>query len=142
MEYAVRPLWKDFVYFSHQLEGIQWMLQKEIEGTVVPNRNLSANVTVRGGFQCDDMGLGKTIQIAAVMYNNIMLKTLLIAPLAMLSTWSDVCKRMGMHVYEVENGEWVCKSDPNVSVPVRFIKNTPQYILLITKRCITRAHCF
>lgn len=140
MEYAVRPLWKDFVYFSHQLEGIQWMLQKEIEGTVVPNRNLSANVTVRGGFQCDDMGLGKTIQIAAVMYNNIMLKTLLIAPLAMLSTWSDVCKRMGMHVYEVENGEWVCKSDPNVSVPVRFIKKHPAvYITNYEKMYNSRA---
>jgi SNF2 family DNA or RNA helicase len=95
----IHPLWKGFTYFAHQLEGIEWMLEKETKGTKVPNCNYSSHVTVYGGLQCDDMGLGKTIQIASVIYNNIVDTTLLIAPLAMLSTWSEVCQRMGVAVY-------------------------------------------
>ena len=64
------PLWKDFSYFSHQEDGIRWMLEKEKTGTEVPTRDGKDVVVVRGGFQCDDMGLGKTIQITATMANN------------------------------------------------------------------------
>ena len=65
----IKPLWKDFSYFPHQLEGIEWMLDKEQNGTIVPDRN-NKDVIVHGGLQCDDMGLGKTIQIASVIINN------------------------------------------------------------------------
>jgi len=101
------------------------MLEKEITGTLVPNRDYSMQIRIHGGFQCDDMGLGKTIQMAATMYNNLVERTLLIAPLAMISTWSEVCLRIGMRVYEIENGQWTCKNDIDAPVPMRFVKKHP-----------------
>ncbi len=87
MASKIKPLWAGFSYFQHQTDGINWMLDKEINGTSVPNRDGSATTLVRGGFQCDDMGLGKTIQITSVIINNPKPFTLLIAPLAMIETW-------------------------------------------------------
>ena len=77
------PLWNGFTYFEHQTVGIDWMLDKERNGTEVPTRDKKGTVVVRGGFQCDDMGLGKTIQMVATMANNRVRSTLLLAPLAM-----------------------------------------------------------
>jgi len=106
---SVRPLWKDFTYFSHQIDGINWMLDKEINGIQVP-------LTVRGGLQCDDMGLGKTIQIASVIINNYKPNTLIIAPLAMIETWSSLLQRAGCAVYEVSE-TWKLMNDPTKPVP-------------------------
>jgi SNF2 family DNA or RNA helicase len=123
---SLRPLWTDFSYFQHQLEGINWMLGKEIDGTSIPNlpSGNTANVLVRGGFQCDDMGLGKTIQISSVIVNNPLPCTLLIAPLAMIRTWSDVLQRTGCAVYEIVGNIWnlVGQQQP---IPRHFIKNRP-----------------
>lgn len=124
----IRPLWSDFSYFQHQLDGIKWMLEKEIDGTLVPNRDGTSNVLVRGGFQCDDMGLGKTIQITSVIVNNPKPSTLLIAPLAMIDTWSGVLQRAGCAVYEVDKDEenpWKLMNDSNSPIPRHFIKNRP-----------------
>ena len=119
------PLWKDFSYFEHQEKGIRWMLEKEKEGTEVPTRDGKGEVLVRGGFQCDDMGLGKTIQIAATMINHAKKQTLLIAPLAMIETWAEVCQRAGMVVYEVVKGAWVKRDGTATTVPRHFMKCRP-----------------
>jgi len=90
---------------------------------MVSNRN-NGNVLVRGGFQCDDMGLGKTMQMAAVMANNPVKKTVLLAPLAMLDTWADVCKKIGMRVYEVDSKDkhtWVLQNSES-GIPRHFMK--------------------
>jgi len=120
MPSKIRPLWTDFTYFPHQLEGINWMLDKEINGTPVPNKDGTMNVLVRGGFQCDDMGLGKTIQITSAIINNIQPLTLLIAPLAMIDTWSNILQKVGCAVYEVDKGAtipWKLMNDPDAPVP-------------------------
>jgi len=114
------PLWKGFTYFPHQLEGIAWMLHKERQGVMVPTRDYRQAVHIRGGFQCDDMGLGKTIQMAAVMYHHVLPNTLLIAPLAMVHTWTEVCQRMGLPVYLIEKGAWVRQTSQVVAT--RFLK--------------------
>jgi SNF2 family DNA or RNA helicase len=121
------PLWKDFSYFTHQEDGIRWMLEKEKTGTSVPTRDGKDAVVVRGGFQCDDMGLGKTIQIAATMANHPKKATLLIAPLAMIETWAEVCQRAGMKVYEVVKGEWALRVVPygDGAIPRHFMKCRP-----------------
>ena len=123
---SLRPLWTDFSYFQHQLEGIQWMLNKEINGTSIPNSNSdnTSTVLVRGGLQCDEMGLGKTIQITSVIVNNPLPCTLLIAPLAMIGTWSDVLQKTGCAVYEIVGNTWnlVGGGQP---IPRHFIKNRP-----------------
>ena len=122
---TIKPLWTNFSYFSHQKEGIQWMLDKERIGTSVPRKN-GENIIVKGGIQCDDMGLGKTIQMTAVIANNIVKNTLLIAPLAMIDTWSDVCLRAGMAVYQVDKKKktWVLQNKGS-AVPMHFIKCRP-----------------
>ena len=124
----IRPLWSDFSYFQHQLDGINWMLDKEINGTLVSNRDGTMNTRIFGGFQCDDMGLGKTIQITAAIVNNAKPSTLLIAPLAMIDTWSSVLQRAGCAVYEVDKGAsnpWKLMNDPATPIPRYFIKNRP-----------------
>ena len=123
----IKPLWNNFSYFTHQIDGIKWMLDKEINGTEVEDRN-NINVTIRGGVQCDDMGLGKTIQIASVIINNPLPNTVLIAPLAMIDTWSSVLQRAGCTVYEVSKSTWTLMNDPTIPVsrkkrPVVYISN-------------------
>lgn len=103
----LKPLWRGFSYFPHQLHGIRWMLEKECDGTVISQSSPAAPAglvqgkVVRGGFQCDDMGLGKTIQVASVIVNRPQPHTLLFAPLAMLDTWTSVLQRAGCVVYQV-----------------------------------------
>jgi SNF2 family DNA or RNA helicase len=119
--YKIRPLWKGFTYFEHQVEGINWMLDKEIKGTSVPTRDGASEVLVRGGFQCDDMGLGKTMQIASVILNNPKPLTLLIAPLAMIDTWSSVLQKVGCIVYEADpklEDPWKRMNDPEAPMPL------------------------
>jgi len=128
MASKIRPLWTGFSYFQHQLDGINWMLDKEINGTVVSGRNGTSTVLVRGGFQCDDMGLGKTIQITSVIVNNPKLQTLLIAPLAMIDTWSSVLQKAGCAVYEIDKGAsnpWKLMNDTDAPLPRHFTKLRP-----------------
>jgi len=104
------------------------MLDKEINGTSVPNKSGTVDVLVRGGFQCDDMGLGKTIQITSVIVNNIKPFTLIIAPLAMIDTWSNILQKVGCAVYEVDKSStnpWKLMNDPDTPIPNHFIKNRP-----------------
>ena len=118
---SIKPLYKGFSYFEHQITGVQWMLDKERNGTQVSYDNIKKDV--RGGFQCDDMGLGKTIQMAGVMVNNAVKKTVLIAPLAMLDTWATICKQIGMLVYEVDSKKkaWAL-TNPKCGIPQHFMK--------------------
>jgi SNF2 family DNA or RNA helicase len=118
------PLWATFTYFIHQIVGINWMLTKERKGTTVPNGNKDGNATVFGGLQCDDMGLGKTIQICGTMVNNPLPGTLLLAPLAMVETWTSICDRSGFRVFNMEKGKWVC-ANPLTIVPEHFSKMCP-----------------
>ena len=102
------------------------MLKKETVGTEVPTRDGKDVVMVHGGFQCDDMGLGKTIQITATMANHVKKQTLLIAPLAMIETWAEVCQRAGMIVFEVNHGAWVKRQGASTTIPRHFMKCRPE----------------
>jgi SNF2 family DNA or RNA helicase len=113
---SLRPLWTGFQYFQHQVDGIRWMMEKEEIGTDVWNRKETDLVTVYGGLQCDEMGLGKTIQIVATIVNHPLKLTLLLAPLAMVETWSQVCRRAGLRVYQPVSGAWECVN-PQDPVP-------------------------
>jgi len=120
----MRPLWNSFTYFAHQEEGVEWMLKKEISGTIVSKSDGTNRTTVYGGFQCDDMGLGKTIQIVSVLVNNPKRLTLIVAPLAMIDTWSTICDAAGMNVFQLKKHDWV-QTNPDVEIPDYFIKMQP-----------------
>jgi SNF2 family DNA or RNA helicase len=139
-----KPLWNGFTYFPHQLSGIDWMLEKELVGTQVSLRNKEGTTLVKGGFQCDDMGLGKTIQMTAVMVNHVVKKTLLIAPLSMIDTWSTICKRAGMAVFEVDKKKkdtWTLqnKSSP---IPMCFVKKRPAVYISNYEKLYTTTSLF
>lgn len=90
----------------HQVEGVQWMIDKEIG---VPKRKGPAP---KGGILADDMGLGKTIQSMTLILTNarpaldakpehkgqklpgeaVSKSTLVVAPLALIKQWEDEIK--------------------------------------------------
>lgn len=121
-EKPLRPLWSPFTYFPHQETGIRWMLDRERIGTRVEDKE------IRGGCQCDDMGLGKTIQMISTMVNHILPSTLLLAPVAMLETWTDACQHAGLTVYHLTDCEWTYV--PSLyPIPTAFIKKKPAVYL-------------
>lgn len=102
------------------------MLEKERVGTWVPLRDGKTEVCVRGGLQCDDMGLGKTIQTMAVMANHVVPSTLMLAPLAMIDTWTQIALSSGFEVFEASTGqggaEWIRMNPVDESVPLCFLR--------------------
>jgi SNF2 family DNA or RNA helicase len=81
------PLWDDFSYKSHQIIGINWMIERE-------------KARIPGGILCDEMGLGKTIQMVGLLKNgiNTCKQSLLVAPVAVLDQWAAIVTRSGMRV--------------------------------------------
>ena len=55
--------------YPHQIEGVNWMLERE-----------HASVGPKGGFLCDEMGLGKTAQLVTVIKRNKTGPTLVVVP--------------------------------------------------------------
>jgi SNF2 family DNA or RNA helicase len=97
----LKPTWADASYAEHQAEGIEWMLNQEMNGCeVVPDTPL-----VRGGILGDEMGLGKTIQSLALIVNSKVSKTLIITPLAVRKQWEDAALRCNLNVFTAEK-EW------------------------------------
>lgn len=99
---ALKPLWKDFTYFAHQPAAIEWMMRQESEGV-----NINGN-TVYGGLLGDEMGLGKTIEVAGLIKNRPVGRTLILGPLAVIPTWASVLERSGVTVWTIKKGLWVC----------------------------------
>jgi SNF2 family DNA or RNA helicase len=126
MEKPLRPLWLPFTYFPHQETGIRWMLEKELVGT--PIASCVGDITLRGGCQCDDMGLGKTIQMISTMVNHVLPTTLLLAPVAMIETWTDACQHAGLAVYHLTDCAWTYVPSP-YPIPSSFIKRKPAVYL-------------
>ncbi len=100
---SIKPLWTDFNYFSHQPEAIEWMMKKEQEGTTI------RGVPIFGGILGDEMGLGKTIEMAGLIKNRPMRRTLILTPLAVIGSWSSVLERSGFSVFTFKNGGWVAQ---------------------------------
>jgi SNF2 family DNA or RNA helicase len=67
-------------YLAHQETGVRWMMEREREDAPV----------CRGGILGDDMGLGKTFQTIGLLKNSpYALRTLIICPPALMSSWTD-----------------------------------------------------
>jgi SNF2 family DNA or RNA helicase len=114
------PLWDGFRYFDHQVDGIRWMLDKELCGTLVEAKKPSdLPVLVRGGFQCDEMGLGKTIQVVATMIHHPLPLTILLVPVAMIDTWTSICQRVGFPIYHAVAHDWVPLASNSRVLPTR-----------------------
>ena len=89
------PLWNGFRYQEHQLQGVQWMMERE---ALEPS----------GGLLCDEMGLGKTIQVLGLINQTKPNATLLLAPLCTLNQWQETAERCGFCVWRCHSSktEW------------------------------------
>ena len=90
----------------HQVEGVEWCLQNEVEGHVIGDASgdaSGANV-VRGGLIADEMGLGKTMQMIGVMLCNFKRHTLIVLPRALLEQWENVFRATTGHRVLVYHG--------------------------------------
>lgn len=87
------------------MEGVQWMLNQELNGYTVTNQG--EDYVVRGGILGDEMGLGKTIQSLALIVNGPGKKTLIVGPLAVCKQWEEALLRCNVNVFVVEKSCWV-----------------------------------
>ncbi len=62
---------------EHQLEGIEWVL----------NRERNPTLGSAGGFLCDEMGLGKTILMIGAMVLNPKAHNLVVLPKSLMDQW-------------------------------------------------------
>ena len=76
---------------KHQIEGVKWCLEKELQGTTIYKQN------IRGGIIADDMGLGKTIQMLGIIVANIKPHTLIVLPRSLLEQWTNIFIKMLGH---------------------------------------------
>lgn len=97
---SLTPLWSGFHYQSHQVAGVQWMVEREA-------------LTPSGGILCDEMGLGKTIQVLGLMKETKANATLLIGPLCTLDQWQQTAERCGFCVWRCHSAksEWELPSN-------------------------------
>jgi SNF2 family DNA or RNA helicase len=110
----VQPLWKGFIYQPHQVEGIQWMLDRERQ---IPS----------GGILCDEMGLGKTIQMIGLMNESKGKneKTLLVGPLAVLDQWQTTAITAGFQIWTSHptKARWILSSKKEEDKPQLYLVN-------------------
>jgi SNF2 family DNA or RNA helicase len=99
----LKATWSGAVYAKHQEEGIQWMLNQELNGYTVPG----TDYVVRGGMLGDEMGLGKTIQSLALVVNGRGITTLIIGPLAVCKQWEEAAIRCGVNIFTIQKNTWV-----------------------------------
>jgi SNF2 family DNA or RNA helicase len=115
-------LWTDFSYKSHQITGVEWMLQRE-------------SAEHPGGLLCDEMGLGKTIEVLGCIVNNSVRNTLLLCPKAVISQWVDAAIRSSLNVCLYRKGKkagiWNPPEDYFPDRPFLFITN---YEKLLSKK--------
>ena len=70
---------------NHQEQGVKWCLSRELQ--------MQPICGVRGGFVADEMGLGKTIMIIGAMVCNVVEKTLIVVPPALIDQWAREVER-------------------------------------------------
>lgn len=79
---------------DYQLEGVTWCVEREI-GVMLNGAGTGVGVDagttgrkfIRGGIVADEMGLGKTIMMLGICLSNMMPKTLIVLPFALLDQW-------------------------------------------------------
>ena len=75
---------------GYQLEGVTWCVEREM-GVMLDCVDMSTGTTgrkfIRGGIVADEMGLGKTIMMLGICISNMMPKTLIVLPFALLDQW-------------------------------------------------------
>ncbi len=113
------PLWQGFVYQSHQIQGVRWMIEREA-------------LTPSGGVLCDEMGLGKTIQVLGLIKESKSNATLILGPLCTLDQWQETAEKCGFCV-------WRCHSTKEEwELPTNFRPGAKHLYIVNYERAIAR----
>ena len=75
---------------KHQVDGVRWCLLNE--------HHPSSPYGVRGGLVADEMGLGKTNTMIGLIMANVMSRTLVVVPPALLDQWRRALLVFGLDV--------------------------------------------
>jgi SNF2 family DNA or RNA helicase len=75
---------------KHQVDGVRWCLLNE--------HHPSSPYCVRGGLVADEMGLGKTNTMIGLIMANVMSRTLVVVPPALLDQWRRALLVFGLDV--------------------------------------------
>jgi len=89
--------YKGFNYLDHQKDGIQWMIERELESAL----------WCRGGILGDDMGLGKTWQCVGLIVNAPRAHSLIVAPPVLIGQWSAALTQSGISVRKLVGAKWI-----------------------------------
>ena len=86
---------------EHQKEGIDWCLDRENNEGIISG--------VRGGILADEMGLGKTTVMLGTVVSNLVTRTLVVLPLALLDQWKKIVQDWGIPlvVYHGDNKKFI-----------------------------------
>ena len=100
--------------YPHQIEGITWMLEREL-----------SELPVKGGLLCDDPGLGKTIQTLGLIKSNTKGgRQLIICPVSLMEQWRSVAAKIFPDKriipchgsYSFKNVSEIQKRDPFITI--------------------------
>ena len=80
----------------HQAEGVEWMVANETRP--------SPPMHCRGGFIADEMGLGKTIMMIGTLLANLLTRTLIVLPPALVEQWYREIHRTTGHRAVIYHG--------------------------------------
>lgn len=75
----------DFAYHPHQVEGIEWMMDRETDGRYCD-----------GGILADEMGLGKTWETVGLLLNRPVPVSMILVPPVLQSQWAEVLEKSGI----------------------------------------------
>jgi SNF2 family DNA or RNA helicase len=95
-----------FNYLEHQKDGIQWMVERELEGAL----------WCRGGILGDDMGLGKTWQCVGLLVNAPKARSLIVAPPVLIGQWFVALTQSGIAVRKLVGAKWIGSLDASVTL--------------------------
>ena len=97
MTAAIIAPYAGFKYLEHQVEGVQWMMEREVEGSP----------WCRGGILGDDMGLGKTWQTIGLLVNAPVAQTLIVAPPVLIGQWASALAQSNITCCTLRGGKWI-----------------------------------
>lgn len=102
-----------FTFLPHQESGVKWMISKETICDDDGCGQIRGNGCL-GGILADDMGLGKTWQTIGLIMNNLVAKTLIVAPPVLISQWQDALMKSGLSVSLFWDKKWKGSCDAAV----------------------------
>ncbi len=98
------------VPLKHQLEGIEWILKREVSDHC--------------GILADESGLGKKFQMISAIAKNPKPRTLIVVPYASLDPWKEQLVGAKFNTIVLNNEKaWKSLTEPTISEPIYYVVN-------------------